>query len=181
VGLNTQAHSEQPKPRRRISSIRTSLRDIRLLAPACDMSRSSSGECFWKPPTPALLWSLSADDPVTTPASIPINPNVANELRIGSSAAPGALPSCSRAREFKAKFKTWGTALRRACATLPDGKRIREHMMDRGELPGFGLNQRPSPGRPSPHANQRQLRPCGMIRSASSAHDPSRSLRLSKT
>ena len=49
-GLNTQAHSAQPKPRRRVSSIQTSLRAIRLLAPACDMSHSSSGECFGRLP-----------------------------------------------------------------------------------------------------------------------------------
>jgi hypothetical protein len=45
-GLYTQAHSEQPKPRKRISSIHTSLRGIRLSASVCDTSHSSSGEYF---------------------------------------------------------------------------------------------------------------------------------------
>jgi hypothetical protein len=46
-GVNTQAHSEQPKPRKRFSSIHTSLRGICLLASVCDTSHhSSSKECF---------------------------------------------------------------------------------------------------------------------------------------
>ena len=44
MGLNTQAHSEQPKPRKRFSSIHTSLLGICLLALACDMRHSSSEE-----------------------------------------------------------------------------------------------------------------------------------------
>jgi hypothetical protein len=43
-GLNTQAHSEQPKPRKRFSSIHTSLLGICLLALVCDMRHSSSDE-----------------------------------------------------------------------------------------------------------------------------------------
>ncbi len=39
------------------------------------------------------------------PASILMNPNLANELRIGSSVAPGALPSCFVDGEYKAKFR----------------------------------------------------------------------------
>ena len=35
-GLNTQAHSEQAKPRKRFPSIHTSLRNIRLLGSVCD-------------------------------------------------------------------------------------------------------------------------------------------------
>jgi hypothetical protein len=38
--LNTQAHSEQPKPRKRFSSIHTSLRSIRILGSVCDTSHS---------------------------------------------------------------------------------------------------------------------------------------------
>jgi hypothetical protein len=43
-GLNTQGHSEQPKPRERFSSIHTSLLGICLLALVCDMRHSSSDE-----------------------------------------------------------------------------------------------------------------------------------------
>ena len=39
--LNTQAHSEQPKPRKRFPSIHTSLRSIRILGSVCDTSHSS--------------------------------------------------------------------------------------------------------------------------------------------
>jgi hypothetical protein len=45
--LNTQAHSEQPKPRKRFSSIHTGLRGICLLASVCDTIHAFSGECFW--------------------------------------------------------------------------------------------------------------------------------------
>ena len=38
--LNTQAHSEQPKPRKRSLSIQTSLRSIRILGSVCDTSHS---------------------------------------------------------------------------------------------------------------------------------------------
>ena len=38
--LNTQAHSEQPKPRKRFSSIHTSLRSTRILGSVCDTSHS---------------------------------------------------------------------------------------------------------------------------------------------
>jgi hypothetical protein len=38
--LNTQAHSEQPKPRKRSLSIHTSLRSIRILGSVCDTSHS---------------------------------------------------------------------------------------------------------------------------------------------
>jgi hypothetical protein len=36
--LNTQAHSEQPKPQKRLSSIHTSLRSNRILGSVCDTS-----------------------------------------------------------------------------------------------------------------------------------------------
>ena len=39
--LNTQAHSEQPKPRKRSLSIHTSLRSIRILGSVCDTNLSS--------------------------------------------------------------------------------------------------------------------------------------------
>jgi hypothetical protein len=39
--LNTQAHSEQPKPRKRISSIHTSLRGICFSGSVCDTYSSS--------------------------------------------------------------------------------------------------------------------------------------------
>jgi hypothetical protein len=38
--LNTQAHSEQPKPQKRFSSIHTSLRSNRILGSVCDTSHS---------------------------------------------------------------------------------------------------------------------------------------------
>jgi hypothetical protein len=41
--LNTQAQSEQPKPRKRISSIHTSLRGIRFVAPDFDTRNFTSG------------------------------------------------------------------------------------------------------------------------------------------
>ena len=41
--VNIQAHSEQPKPRKRVPSIHTSLRDIRLLASVCDMRPLTQG------------------------------------------------------------------------------------------------------------------------------------------
>ena len=45
-GLNTQAHSEQPKPRQWISSIHTRLRSLRLLGSACGTSHTSYGRNF---------------------------------------------------------------------------------------------------------------------------------------
>ena len=45
-GLNTQLHSEQPKPQKPTPSIHTSLRGIRSLASVGDTSHSSWAECL---------------------------------------------------------------------------------------------------------------------------------------
>ena len=84
-GLNTHAHSGQPKPRRRVSSIHRSLRAIRLLAPACDMSQLFRWRIFLRNHPPRRspgAYQRMIRFPLR--ASIPINPNVANELHIYS-------------------------------------------------------------------------------------------------